>query len=213
MRKVVKSIVVIAVLVWTANSVTAQVAFGIKGAVNMFNMTIKDDDDDKADTKMVPTFSAGVFAEIPIAPEFFIKPELLFAQKGYKMDDPVDAKTKLSYIELPVTFMYKGALSGGNVFLGFGPYVAFGIGGKMKNGDSYTVKFKNDVSLIEATQNPYYKPLDVGGKFYAGYEFGNGFSFAIESSLGLVNIQPEVAGTEIGDAKNVGFGLALGYKF
>lgn len=213
MKKAIKIILVIAVLLWTANSLSAQVSFGVKGAFNMFNMTLKDNDDDKANTKMVPTFSAGVFAEIPIAPEFFIKPELLYAQKGYKNEDVDDAKTKLSYVELPVTFMYKGALSGGNVFLGFGPYFALGIGGKMKNGDSQTVKFKNDVSLIEAVQNPYYKPLDIGGKFYAGYEFGNGFSFAIETSLGLVNILPDIGGNESGDAKNVGFGLALGYKF
>jgi hypothetical protein len=214
MKKLVKLILVLSVAAFTVNTIQAQTRFGAKASFNFYNMTVKDNNDDKLDTKMVPGFNIGAFAEIPLVPEFYIKPELLFAQKGYKYEVlGKDVKTKLSYIEVPVTFMYKGELSGGSVFLGFGPYFAFGIGGKAKNGSTEDVKFKNDISLIEASQNVYFKPLDVGGKFYAGYEFGNGFSFAIESSLGLVNISPKIAGNDNGTAKNVGFGLALGYKF
>lgn len=214
MKKLVNLLFIFTIAAFSVNTMYAQTKFGAKASLNFFNMTIKDNDDDKIDTKMVPGFNIGAFAEIPLVPEFYIKPELLFAQKGYKFDVlGEDVKTKISYIELPITFMYKGELSGGSVFLGFGPYFAFGIGGKVKNGDTEDVKFKNDVSLTEASQNVYFKPLDVGGKFYAGYEFGNGFSFAIESSLGLINIMPKIAGNDNGTAKNVGFGLALGYKF
>jgi hypothetical protein len=37
---------------------------------------------------------------------------------------------KISYLELPLNFLYKPMLGKGHLLLGFGPYVAFGIGGK-----------------------------------------------------------------------------------
>lgn len=206
-----KSIFSFALLLSFANAFS-QVSFGVKGAANMFNMTVKDNNDDKVSTGMVPTFSAGVYADIPLVPEFFIRPELLFTQKGYKNKDLDDAKTRISYVEIPVSFLYKAALTGGNVIIGFGPYAALGIGGKMKDGNSRDVKFKNDVSIQEASQNPYFKSLDFGAKIYAGYEFGTRLSLAIESSLGLVNILPQLNGNDNGNAKNVGFGIAIGYK-
>lgn len=213
MKRLMKFSIVLAVCVLLTDSILAQVSFGVRGAVNMFNMTVKDNDDDKVSTQMTPAFNAGVFAELPLGPEFAIRPELNFAQKGFKNEDLDDAKTTLSYVELPVTFLYKGALSGGSVLVGFGPYVAMGIGGKVKNGTTADVKFKNDVSLAEMTANPYFKPLDAGAKVYAGYEFASGLGFTIESSLGLVNIMPEIGGNENGDAKNVGFGLGVFYRF
>lgn len=212
MMKKLKLLFILTLAAFAANSY-AQTNFGAKASFNFYNMTVKDNNDDKQDTKMVPGFNIGVFAEIPLVPEFYIKPELLFAQKGYKYEIlGEDVKTKLSYIEVPITFMYKGQLSGGSVFLGFGPYFAYGIGGKVKNGGTEDVEFKKE---LNSSQFPLrtYKPLDIGGKFYAGYEFGNGFSFAIESSLGLVNIMPDFSGNDDSSAKNVGFGLALGYKF
>ena len=205
---------ILAVIIIFSNSIVAQTTFGVRGAVNMFNVTLKDNDDDKLTTKMVPAWNAGVFAEIPLGTEFFFRPELSYAQKGFKNEETTtDTKTSLSYVELPVTLLYKGALSGGSVMIGFGPYIAMGIGGKVKNGSSSTVKFKNDISIQEAAQNPYFKTLDYGAKVYAGYELANGLSFTIETSLGLVNIMPELDGNENGDAKNVGFGIGVAYRF
>ncbi len=209
--KAYKYTFVLAVLFLITNSITAQVSFGIKGAVNMFNMSVKDNNDDKVTTKMLPTWNAGVFAELPLTTEFFVRPELVYAVKGYKNEDN-DTKVSLSYVELPVTFLYKAALTGGNVMIGFGPYIAMGIGGKVKNGSSSDIKFKNDITQQENSQN-FYKPLDAGAKVYAGYELNNGLSFSLETSLGLVNIKPKVAGNDNGDAKNVGFGFAIGYRF
>lgn len=214
MKKIYRFLLIAAVLVLVADGLAAQVSIGVRGAVNMFNMTVKDNDDDKLSTKMIPAWNAGLFAEFPLGPEFFIRPELSYAQKGYKNTELADeTRTTLSYVELPVTFLYKGALTSGSVMIGFGPYVAYGIGGKVKNGTTRDVKFKNDISLTDLNSNAYFKPLDAGAKVYAGYELGNGLSFTIETSLGLVNILPELNGEQNGDAKNVGFGIGVAYKF
>ncbi|NJK95921.1 MAG: outer membrane beta-barrel protein, partial [Bacteroidales bacterium] len=147
-------------LFFIMNTANAQMSVGVKGAVTMFNMSLKNNNDNKISTQMIPNFNLGLYADFPLAPEFAIRPEVLFATKGYKSEDLADAKTRLSYIEIPVTLLYKGALYGGNVLVGFGPYAAFGIGGKMTNGETVKVKFKNDISLQEATASPYFKPFD-----------------------------------------------------
>lgn len=58
---------------------------GVKGSFNMFNLSEEDLLGDKVKNKMILTFDAGVFLEIPLVPEFYIRPELLFAQKEVNM--------------------------------------------------------------------------------------------------------------------------------
>jgi hypothetical protein len=195
----------------------AQVTFGVKGSFNMYNMTVKDIDNKKVETKMIPAFDGGVFAELPIVDEFYFRPELLYAAKGAKSKDASPEVTShLSYLVLPLEFLYKGDLSGGKIFLGIGPYLAMGIGGKVSYGSTdYDIKFKNDVSITDADSTVvHYKPIDFGGIIIAGYEFGNGFSFAINASLGLSNIESKFDGKQLDSStKNNGFGLTLGYRF
>lgn len=213
-----KKLIIITVLTFTLLSGTdvyGQVSLGIKGSFDLFNMTIKGEDEDKTETSMVPKFDAGVFAEIAVADEFFLRPELLLVNKGTKFKEATQKTTlSLSYLQLPVMFLYKGALSDGKVLLGFGPYLAMGIGGKHKIGDTeYDVKYKNDVK--GTIQNAvYFKPLDTGFMLMAGYELKNGISFALNTSMGLTNIEPKSNGEKPeGSVKNAGFGLTLGYRF
>ncbi|HPT32110.1 MAG TPA: outer membrane beta-barrel protein, partial [Prolixibacteraceae bacterium] len=84
----------------------------------------------KVENTMIPKFDAGLFYEASIAPEFYLRPELNFAAKGAKMKGTSESKIQVNYLEVPVMFLYKGALSGGNVMLGFGPYLGLGVGGK-----------------------------------------------------------------------------------
>jgi hypothetical protein len=214
MKKIVIISMVLAAMLATSNSF-AQVAFGAQGSFNMFNLAMKDADGKKVEAKMIPAFDIGVFAELPVADEFFIRPGLLYASKGAKSKnvDP-EYTTHLSYVEVPVLFLYKGALSNNKVLLGFGPYFAMGIGGKAKSGSTdLDVKFKSDVKKTDGLA-VYYAPIDIGGQLMAGYELESGLSVAINASLGLVNIEPKFEGAKPdASTKNVGFGLSLGYRF
>ena len=213
MKKILTSMIVLLMMA-SAGPLTAQTAFGIKGSFNLFNMAVKDADDDKIEMQMIPVFDAGVFAEIPVAEEFFLRPELLIAQKGGKYDNIIETTTRISYLELPVNFLYKGALSGGNVLVGFGPYFALGVGGNAKSGNvSLDVKFKNDYTDADELA-VYYKPVDMGAKVMAGYELPAGFQVILNASLGIANIEPDFNGLKpASSTKNMGFGLALGYVF
>ncbi len=217
MKKITFTAILLVALL-AANNAFAQ-GFGVKGSFNMFNMTITDEDDDKTDTGMIPTFDAGVFGEFSVAPEFFIRPELLFAAKGTKItESEADPKPKLglTYLEVPVLFLYKGALGNGKVLLGFGPYLSYGIGGKYTWGDDHSmdVKFKGDVKSADIDDSDviYFAPLDYGAKIMAGFEVAAGLQVALDASLGLANISPKYDGEKSDSSiKNVGFGLTVGY--
>jgi len=195
MKKLMITLMAAALLFGAAD--TFAQGFGVKGSFNLFNLAVKVNDN-KVDTKMFPTFDAGVFYEIPVAPEFFVRPEFSFARKGanYELNalgmTLLDEEIRLSYLEVPVLFLYKGALGQSKVLLGFGPYLAYGISGEMFEEDAY-------------------KPFDLGGKIMFGAEFGGQVSVAMNASTGLINI----AENDMADSKvtNTGFGLTLGYRF
>ncbi len=200
----------------SAGTLSAQVAFGVKGSFNMFNLAFKDADGDKDQATMIPTFDAGVFAEFQVADEFYLRPELLFAQKGAKNEYALldDITTRISYLELPINLLYKGPLSGGNVLVGFGPYFAYGVGGTVKSDNvSIDLEFVND--LEDANElTVYYKPFDMGAKVFAGYELAAGLQVMLNASLGIANMEPDYRGEKSDTStKHVGFGLTLGYVF
>jgi hypothetical protein len=199
-----------------SNGIFAQsTSFGVKGGFDLFKVTDKFSDGTNADTKMIPTFNLGVYADLPVAQAFFIRPELAYALRGTKYTDG-NATIHVSYLELPVTFLYKAELAEGKLLVGLGPYSALGIAGKAKdiNGTTSTIKFKNTVNESDyASDNFYVRPFDFGGRAYAGYELKNGLSFTLEATLGMTNLVPEVSGgTNDETVKLLGFGLNIGYK-
>lgn len=222
----------IAVLVIGFSSmVSAQgVSFGIRAGFDMQNINGKDYDGDKLTNKLIPAFNAGLNVEIPIAPEFYVQPGLLFSTKGAQVAEvngsviEGTSKLHLSYIELPINFLFKPALGNGNMILGFGPYVAYGVMGKNKvdgtilgvnvNKD-FDVKFQGTVDSSDPVDQVYVRPFDAGANFIIGYETAMGFSAQLNAQLGLLEMMPEYAGIDMKKAtqKNTGFGISIGYRF
>lgn len=207
-----------AVLALMAGAATAQskTTFGVRAGVNFTNLNGEDGAGNDHDFKMKPGFHVGVNAEINLADEFYLQPGVLFSTKGAKLDVAGDPKFNLSYIEVPVNFLYKPEVGTGKLLLGVGPYVAYGIGGKAKSdGGDADIKFKNDLGAEEmADDNIYYKGLDLGGNLLFGYEFAQKFSVQLNAQLGLVNIDPKVMGEKPDSkTKNTGFGVSVGYRF
>jgi hypothetical protein len=184
--------------------------FGIRAGVNMYNINGKDANDDDLKNGISTGFHAGVNAEIPVGTGSYLQPGILYSMKGAELQDSKD-KIRISYVEIPVNFVYKPLLGTGNLLLGFGPYAAFGIGGKVDVGGNETdIEFVNDYEPNNAA--PQLKRFDAGANFLAGYEFANKLSFQVNAQLGLLNIAPEGMNDNI-KMKNTGFGLSLGYRF
>lgn len=190
--------------------------FGVRAGANFTNLNGEDYQGNDIDGKLKVGFHVGVNAEIPIAPEFYVQPGVLYSLKGAKSDGDGDIKTHISYIEVPINFLYKPELGDGHLLLGVGPYIGFGIGGKIKgDGEDMDIEFEKEVTPQQAATGAYLKRFDAGGNLLFGYEFTNKFSVQLNAQLGLVNILPDVKGVDNGDAKlkNTGFGVSVGYRF
>jgi len=145
----------------------------------------------------------------------FVQPGVLFSTKGTKVDVPSDPKLNLSYIEVPINFLYKPELGQGRLLLGVGPYIAFGVGGKLKT-DAGDMDLEWDKEVPDqATAGITNKRIDAGGNLLFGYEFSNKFSAQLNAQLGLVNIAPDIKNTPDSKLKrkNTGFGVSVGYRF
>jgi len=204
---------------------TVKSSFGILGGVNFQNLNGTDANGDKLTNDIIVGYHAGVNVQIPIAPQFYFQPGLIYSTKGAKNTSSVlgttyTSTTKISYIEMPLNLVYKGALGNGFVMVGFGPYVGYGIGGKVKiEGGSVTVEndivFKNTVESGDGLLTPYFKALDIGGNIFAGFEISKGLFFQLNAQLGMVKINPEDKriNDDKSSVKNTGYGLSLGYRF
>jgi hypothetical protein len=199
-----------------STSTGSGVSFGIRAGVNLQNINGKDGNGDKLENKLVPRFQGGVVVDIPLADQFYIQPGVLFSGKGAK-EKGTDNNVSISYIDVPVTFLFKPMLGTGHMLLGVGPYVGFGIAGNVEdeNENETKIKFENEVTLIQAATDPYFRRLDAGANLLVGYEMSSKLSIQLNAQLGMAKINPEI--TDLNDNKwalrNTGFGLSLGYRF
>ena len=194
----------------TTHTVTTvkRTTIGLRGGLNFQNITGKDEAGNKLNNKLKTGFNIGLNAEIPIAPDFYFQPGLLYTTKGAKNIAGTNATLNLNYLELPLNLVYKAPMgSGQSVLVGFGSYLALGVGGSYKayNTD-YKVKFQKDQGT--APNTIYYKPVDAGANLLLGYEFTKKFSAQINAQLGLIDIN-----ASNGKTANTGFGVSLGYRF
>ena len=188
------------------SGVIGKTSFAVLGGVNFQNLNGKDVGGNKLENDMIIGFHAGVNAQIPVAPEFYFQPGLMFSTKGAK----VSTNTyKLSYVELPLNFVYKALVGNGYFMIGFGPYVAYGIGGK-------DIEFKKVVESGDSNTVKYFKPFDAGANLFFGYELPAGIFLQMNTQLGLLDIHPKdnrISGDDKSSLRNTGYGLSLGYRF
>lgn len=196
------------ILVLSASVAIAQekskMSFGILGGINFQNLNGKLSGGDKLENDMLFGFHGGVNVQMPIAPEFYFQPGLMFAIKGAKntttiLGSEITDEIKLNYIEVPLNLVYKGALGNGFFMLGFGPYLAYGISGKQ-------VVQGNSLSYERGVD---YNAFDAGANIFAGFETAGGLFLQLDTQFGMLDIDPDENST----AKNTGFGLSLGYRF
>jgi hypothetical protein len=207
--KTIQLSLILTLLISSAMAQTGEIgktSFAILGGVNLQNLNGKDMNGDKLENDLTLGFHAGINAQIPVAPEFYFQPGLLFTTKGAKIS--TDNYT-LSYVELPLNFVYKALVGKGYFMLGFGPYIAYGIGGK-------NIEFKKVVESGDSNSVKYFKPFDAGANLFFGYELPSGIFAQLNTQLGLLDIHPEDNRVSVDDkssVRNTGYGISIGYRF
>ena len=195
-------------------------SFAILGGVNFQNLNGEDNSGKKLENDLIIGYHAGVNIQIPVAPEFYFQPGLMFSSKGAESVSVLTPTYKLSYVELPLNFVYKGQVGNGYFMVGVGPYVAYGIGGKAiyevgSVKSEYDVTFKNEVVLGDPLMAVYVKPIDAGGNIFFGYELAGGLFMQLNAQLGMLDIKPDhyLNPDDSSTLKNTGYGISLGYRF
>ena len=195
---------------------TNGVSFGVRAGVNFQNINGRSFTDSKLENKLVPRLQAGVVADVPLADDFYLQPGILYSGKGTKFKGSNDV-LNISYLDVPVTFLYKPVLGKGKMMLGVGPYVGFALNGNVKqeDGDKSKVKFKNTITASEAISDYYLRRMDAGANLLFGYEMSSRLSLQLNAQLGLQKINPTIEGVNNDNTiyRNTGFGLSVGYRF
>lgn len=78
-------------------------------------------------------------------------------------------------------------MGAGKLIVAFGPYLAYGIGGKIKTevsassgGDSVTEKEEEDVKFGSGDED-HFKPFDMGANIAFGYQLSGGLFFQLNA--------------------------------
>lgn len=94
--------------------------------------------------------------------------------------DDID-KISMTYLQVPFIGIYNYQLEkGGTIFGGLGPYVAYGIAGKIKSPNFSMGAFEKD--------NGGYRRFDAGLALTAGYAFKNGMRVRLGYDYGIADI-------------------------
>lgn len=193
-------------LFWDSETPSQKVVLGLRGGVNISNMHVSIAGLGVGlDSKVGYRF--GVSADFAIVNSLYINSGLFYSAKGAKGEgsvdggpSPVDVTFSPAYIELPVYASYRvNFAEQSQLQINFGPYLAYGINGKMKAGNS-----KENIFGDEGLRR-----FDAGLGFGAGYTYHRVY-FGIEYQLGLANIA-DTGG--FGKITNRNFNISVGYNF
>lgn len=239
MKSIIKTcLVAVALMIGTSAYAQLPVQFGVNAGMNLSNLG--GDDADDSDAKI--GFQVGFTVEYNITPELFLQSGLSFTTKGAKDEtklshDEVDAiyyylegehlpsgieasgKVKETvnamYLQLPIRIGYRIPVTDAfKVNINAGPYLAYGIGGKIK--DEATITLRAAGETVSSTDDEKYDSFDDGR--LKRFDFGLGFGVGAEFGKIGVNLGYELGLTNIsdapsGDLKNRNAFLTVGYKF
>lgn len=194
--------------IWIAGFASAQVSYGVRAGSNFSSVTTKIQGA-KNTTNMLVGIAAGVYAYLPVAPQLYLQPSLMYEGKGgaqtvqgYKI------KTRLNYLTLPVDLLYKPEMpnGSGSWMVGLGPYFGYGISGKESGGPS---GFSGGDPFDAGAGS--LKRFDFGADIQLGYEMASGFNIGISTELGILNLASH--GDSKNASRNTSFDILLGYTF
>lgn len=181
-------------------------------------------------TRNIGAFRIGAGYDIPLNALWSIEPAVYYFAKGWKDKDQevpayddkgnyvydedgnqvmglMNVTSNANYIEIPVLLHYKWETNrDNNVLFSFGPYAAYGIGGKTKvSGDTEQTGVKRyyyDHSTFGQTGM---HRFDAGLSIGASYRFAQQFEVGVLCDLGLTRTSRQ-------GGKNMAVVLTLAYR-
>lgn len=220
-----------------------KITFGVRAGVNFAGLSGDDMDDVDGRT----AFQVGVSVDIPILQSLYVQTGLYYSQKGWKssfteedaikyydsnsssyIDATYKTKGTPSYLQIPILASYRYNFSDkAQLQFNVGPYIAYGIGGKIKESVSFGGEDWNDLSAEEKTDcaeqyndrysdelvNTDYFDTDAFKKFDLGWQVGLGFTYnKIYAGIAYERSFTNIVDGD-GKAYNTNFSISVGYNF
>jgi len=202
-----KRIIILAVGLFVATAANAQddIRFGIKAGLNISDI-IKGDGNNNFDTKTKAGFNAGVTVDIPLVAGLAFTPEILYAQKGYKLTSSFGEFTQTTnFIDVPILASFR---LGSAFNIVAGPQVSFLLSTKNK--------FENGFGAVEQTEvendSDRFKKSLVGGLIGFRYDINQKFDIHGRYALDFQK-NNENGTTTTPEYRNQVFSVGVGVKF
>lgn len=190
------------------------VKFGLKGGLNLSNVSISGGNSiSNPETNGRTSFHVGGLAEIKLADEIALQPEIQYTSVGYKFKMSgieqgypytADIEDKIDYLAVPVMFKYFPAEG---FSIEFGPQIAF----LMSHKADIQVNVAGTSNSETTDLKKYSENTEFGLNFGASYKLKNNLFFSGRYNLGLSDMQSESSDGE--KILNRCFQLSIGYFF
>lgn len=166
---------------------SAKVTYGIKLGISTNSTTRTAASSIKMNS--FNSFSASVVVDVPLINVLSVQPALTWSKKGQEKYSTISKTTtqyKVTYLTLPVNFVYKFK----NFFGGAGPYGAYALGGTKKEGSNKTdIRFGKTYEAADSKRNDEWEDYDYGVNFLLGYKLKS-FTFSVDYGLGMKDVEP-----------------------
>lgn len=186
MKKTLVILASLAIMIAASANLTAQnktVRFGVKGGINISNVTGTIKEDFKDVLKSYTGFHAGIVANIKLPLGFAFQPELLYTQNGVKVEDDLFGSMgtlKVGSIQLPLGIQWGVKLGPVRPYVTVIPYIG------------YALSHDIGVAIDKETLKKYWNAFDWGIGAGAGIDIWK-FQVSAKYNWALGNIAKTVS--------------------
>lgn len=172
MKKIALLMAFLSTMATYSQSWSDELQFGLRGGLNLSNIT--GDDVDDADTRK--GFYAGFLVEAPISERVSLQPEVFYAQQGIDLaeqENQEDSAFKVDYIQVPLLFKIY-LIDGLNIHAG--PQFGFKVNEEIDLvGDDVGINFETDAikdfdfQLTGGLEYKFGENFFIQGRYYRGF--------------------------------------------
>ncbi len=192
-----KKFLLTAVLGMFALAGFSQMTWNAKVGMSMTNLS-------NTDADMKVGYTVGVGLDYQFTDMWYLQSGLNITGKGAKAGD---LKIKTHYLEIPVLAAAKFDVSDNMKFVvNAGPYLAFGMGGKLEEGNASMKVFSKEDGMEEALM----KRFDLGLQYGVGLELSDKYLINLTGQYGFID---PFKGDSGESSHNIAFMIGVGYRF
>jgi outer membrane immunogenic protein len=185
---------------------TMDAKFGIKAGGNMTMMGKFEAAGNEYTSKYVPGWQAGFFLDLPLSEKLSFMPEVLYSQKGGKVNGTAlgntgEIKLKAGYIDVPVLLSFNASPE---FSLMFGAQASFLV-------DQTTKTSVNGSVISTVTDKDDFRSSTAGGIVGLGYKISPKVNLNARYTMDFQSIAKDDINQD--KARFSGFALSIGYGF